>query len=88
MNNNTLNGNIRRGTGKPGGFRFLHRFSDSMLHTSLMVALGLLVCGVIFKALTVGVSVWLLDPVVVQGQAQTQTQLQTAPQRSTPANVQ
>lgn len=50
--------------------RFVHRFSDSGLHTTLMIAIVLLATLALVQAVRVGVSVWLLDPVVVQGHSQ------------------
>lgn len=47
--------------------RFLHRFSDSALHTGLMVAVVALVGLALAQAISMGVAVWQLDPVVVQG---------------------
>ena len=70
MDSKTLIGIIRP-EDKPAGQRFLHRFSDSLLHSSLMIAIVLLVSVVMFKAISVGVSVWMLEPVVIQGQAKT-----------------
>lgn len=49
--------------------RFLHRFSDSGLHTTLMVAIVAIVALTLVQAVTMGVAVWQLDTVVVQGQA-------------------
>jgi len=46
---------------------FLHRFSDSGLHTGLMVAVIALATLALVQAVSVGVAVWQLDPVVVQG---------------------
>lgn len=50
-----------------GPRRFLHRFSDSGLHTTLMVAIVLLTGIALYQAFSVGVAVWQLEPVVVQG---------------------
>jgi hypothetical protein len=49
--------------------RFLHRFSDSGLHITLMIAIVLLSGVALFKAVSLGVAVWQLEPVLVQGQA-------------------
>lgn len=46
---------------------FLHRFSDSGLHTGLMVAVIALATLALVQAVSMGVAVWQLDPVVVQG---------------------
>jgi len=50
--------------------QFLHRFSDSALHTTLMLAIVVLATVTLVKALSVGVAVWILEPVAVQGQSQ------------------
>ncbi len=55
-----------------GSMRFLHRFSDSALHTVLMLAVLLLTVLALFRAASLGVAVWQLEPVVVQGQSQAQ----------------
>jgi hypothetical protein len=47
----------------------LHRFSDSMLHTGLMLALLLLASLAVFKIIdTITVTVWQLEPVLVTAQ--------------------
>ena len=46
---------------------FLHRFSDSALHTGLMAAVIALVLLALAQAISMGVAVWRLDPVLVQG---------------------
>ncbi|HEX2012198.1 MAG TPA: hypothetical protein VJN44_14785 [Roseateles sp.] len=51
------------------GMRMLHRFSDSALHTGLLVAIMAIVALTLVQAITTGVAVWQLDTVVVQGQA-------------------
>lgn len=53
-----------------GSMRFLHRFSDSALHTVLMLAVLVLTVLALFQAASLGVAVWQLEPVVVQGQSQ------------------
>lgn len=58
-----------RQPGRPDGMRFLHRFSDSLLHTVLMVGLALLVGLVLYEALTFSYEYWRLDTVFVHGQA-------------------
>ena len=50
--------------------RSLHRFSDSWLHNLLLIAVLLLALLALVKALSFGVAVWQLEPVLVQGQAQ------------------
>lgn len=59
----------RNREGESSPRRFIHRFSDSGLHTTLMVAVIALVALALVKAISVGVAVWQLDTVVVQGQA-------------------
>jgi len=50
--------------------RFLHRFSDSLLHTSLLVAIMLLAGLTLYHAVSSSSGiVWVLEPVLVQGQA-------------------
>jgi hypothetical protein len=50
--------------------RFLHRFSDSLLHTSLLVAIVLLAGLTLYHAVSSSSGiVWVLEPVLVQGQA-------------------
>jgi hypothetical protein len=47
----------------------LHRFSDSMLHTGLMLALLLLASLAVFKIIdTITVTVWQLEPVLITAQ--------------------
>ncbi|MDN3921986.1 hypothetical protein [Roseateles violae] len=48
----------------------LHRFSDSVLHTTLMLALVLLGALALYKIIdTITLTIWQLEPVVVTGQA-------------------
>lgn len=47
---------------------FLHRFSDSVLHTSLMVAVVLIATLAMVKAVDMGITIWQLDRVVIEGQ--------------------
>lgn len=49
--------------------RFLHRFSDSVLHSTLMIAVVVLATLAMVKAVDMGITVWQLDRVVVTGQA-------------------
>lgn len=46
---------------------YLHRFSDSALHTSLMIAVVVVATLVMVKVIEMGVTVWQLDKVVVTG---------------------
>lgn len=46
---------------------YLHRFSDSVLHTTLMIAVVIVASLAVAKAIEVGVTVWQLDKVVVTG---------------------
>jgi hypothetical protein len=50
--------------------RSLHRFSDSWLHNLLLIAVLLLALLAVVRALSFGVAVWELEPVVVQGHSQ------------------
>ena len=50
--------------------RSLHRFSDSWLHNLLLIAVLLLALVALVKALSLGVAVWQLEPVVVAGHPQ------------------
>ena len=54
---------------QPRPMRFLHHFSDSLLHTSLLVAIVLLASLTLYQAAssTLGL-VWQLEPVLVHGQ--------------------
>jgi len=66
MNTKTLSTrqNLRR------SMRFLHRFSDSLLHTSLLVAIVLLAGLALYHTISSSTGiVWVLEPVLVQGQA-------------------
>lgn len=47
-----------------------HRFSDSALHSSLMIAVLTVAALAVVQAFSVGVLMWRLDPVVVTGKAQ------------------
>jgi len=47
-----------------------HRFSDSWLHNLLLIAVLLLALLAVVRALSFGVAVWELEPVVVQGHSQ------------------
>ncbi|MEH0166078.1 hypothetical protein ABT392_19375 [Paucibacter sp. JuS9] len=51
----------------PGKKSYLHRFSDSALHTTLMVAVVILATLVMIKVVEVGVTVWQLEKVVITG---------------------
>lgn len=58
--------------------RGLHLYSDSALHTTLMIAVVAIATLAVMQALSVGVRVWQLETVVVQGKA-TQVPLPAAP---------
>lgn len=49
--------------------RWLHRLSDSALHVSLLLAVLVVAALAVLQSLGGGVTVWLLDPVVVHGKA-------------------
>lgn len=56
----------------------LHRFSDSAMHTALMAAIIAVAVMAVVQMINVGVQMWQLEPVVVQGKAQ-QVPLPAAP---------
>jgi hypothetical protein len=47
----------------------LHQFSDSALHSWLLVALLAIAALTVYQGINTAVAVWLLEPVVVQGQS-------------------
>ena len=56
---------------RPEGDRTgLHRFSDGLLHSALMAAIIAMATIAVVQALEVGVTMWTLEPVVIQGKAQ------------------
>ncbi len=59
--------------------REMHRFSDSAMHTALMAAIIAVAVMAVVQMVNVGVQMWQLEPVVVQGKAQ-QVPLPAAPQ--------
>lgn len=50
--------------------RAMHRFSDGALHTVLMAAIIAVAVMAVVQMINVGVQMWQLDPVVVQGKSQ------------------
>lgn len=48
---------------------FVHRFSDSLLHTGLLIAVVMLAALALVKAVDMGITIWQLDRVVIQGQS-------------------
>ncbi|MDH0867678.1 hypothetical protein [Mitsuaria sp. GD03876] len=50
--------------------RAMHRFSDGALHTVLMAAIIAVAVMAVAQMISVGVRMWQLDPVVVQGKSQ------------------
>jgi len=68
MNSKSLSAVARRWRDLHQGPKsYLHRFSDSALHTSLMIAVVVVATLVMVKAIEMGVTVWQLDKVVVTG---------------------
>lgn len=59
--------------------RAMHRFSDGAMHTALMAAIIAVAVMAVVQMVNVGVQMWQLEPVVVQGKAQ-QVPLPAAPQ--------
>ncbi len=64
--------------------RSLHRFSDGAMHTVLMAAVIAVAVMAVVQMINVGVQMWQLEPVVVQGKAQN-VPLPAAPQPLEPA---
>jgi hypothetical protein len=62
-----------------GSLHVPHHFSDSALHSSLMVAVLAVAALAVVQAFNVGVLMWRLDPVVVTGKAQQTTPLPADP---------
>ncbi len=48
----------------------LHRFSDGAMHTALMAAVIAVAVMAVVQMVNMGVQMWRLDPVVVQGKSQ------------------
>ncbi|WP_423599271.1 hypothetical protein [Roseateles sp. MS654] len=72
-------------TGPPANDeRTLHRFSDGAMHTALMAAIIAVAVMAVVQMINVGVQMWQLEPVVVQGKAQN-VPLPAAPQPIEPA---
>ncbi|MDI4633686.1 hypothetical protein J7U46_11550 [Pelomonas sp. V22] len=68
MNTKSLLATARSWRHQPQGPKtYLHRFSDSALHTTLMIAIVVVASLAVVKAIEVGVTVWQLDKVVVTG---------------------
>ena len=69
MNSKSLLAVARRLRGDAQGNKtYLHRFSDSALHTTLMIAVVIVATLVMVKVIEMGVTVWQLDKVVITGQ--------------------
>ena len=66
--------------------RFLHRFSDGLLHTLLLAALLLLSAVALYKAATLSYDVWRLERVVITGHATHPGHAQ-APARAAPSRT-
>lgn len=64
--------------------RSMHRFSDGAMHTALMAAVIAVAVIAVVQMINVGVQMWQLEPVVVQGKAQN-LPLPAAPQPLEPA---
>ncbi|OWQ88696.1 hypothetical protein CDN99_14465 [Roseateles aquatilis] len=65
----------------------LHGFSDSALHTVLLAAVIIVAVTAVVQMVKVGTLMWQLDPVVVEGKAQS-VPLPAAPQPLVPAEPQ
>lgn len=65
-----------------GPMSLLHKFSDSGLHTALLIAVVLIAAVALVKAVTLTVQMWTLEPVVIHGQSKTTPP--PAPQPPTP----
>lgn len=50
--------------------RAMHRFSDGAMHTVLMAAIIAVAVMAVAQMISVGVQMWQLEPVVVQGKSQ------------------
>lgn len=65
-----------------GPMSLLHKFSDSGLHTALLIAVVLIAAAALVKAVTLTVQMWTFEPVVVHGKASSTPP--PAPQAPTP----